>query len=304
MSADIYATPAKPSKADRIEAFKRANWSERLALHDRIAAYKAQAMAARRDLGRRYLERHPGPEVVPRHRAVAQQFLGAETRAAREEAVALTEGRTAQANNGALEFPTLARDFPADSPAIRLGMSPEILAPVVRYFGVLPVLFNMFVTRAHNTELLPNTAHMFHLDPEDSISFKVLIHLTDVDEDCGPFHALPAEISERILRQVDYRGIARLTDDEIREMAGWDEVVRVTGPAGTAAFADTTRCLHFGGRPRKPGKPVRDMLVYQYLLPTSVLFPVDGDSKGFRFFPQLEARGDDHWDALIGATLT
>ena len=183
-------------------------------------------------------------------------------------------------------------------------MSPTILAPVIRYFDALPVLFNMFVTRAHTTEFITNSPHMFHLDPEDSVSFKVFIHLTDVDEDCGPFHALPADKSATVLEAVDYRGIARLPDDQVADLVGWDSVVRFCGPAGTVAFADTTRCLHFGGRPRKPGKPIRDMLVYQYLLPTSVLFPIDGDTKGFKFFPQLEARGDDHWDALIGATLT
>ena len=87
-------------------------------------------------------------------------------------------------------------------------------------------------------------------------------------------------------------------------MVGWDSVVKVVGPAGTVAFADTTRCLHFGGRPRAAGKPLRDMLVYQYLLPTSLLFPIDGDARQPRFFPQLEPTDDDSWNALIGASLT
>jgi hypothetical protein len=81
-------------------------------------------------------------------------------------------------------------------------------------------------------------------------------------------------------------------------------VVKLTGSAGTVGFVDTTRCLHFGGRPRKAGKPVRDQLVFQYLLPTSLLFPIDGDMKHPRFLPQLEATGDARWDALIGACFT
>ena len=86
----------------------------------------------------------------------------------------------------------LAHHFPADGAAIALGTAPLVLAPVVRYLGMMPILFNMFVTRAHTNELLPDTAHRFHLDPEDTRSFKVFVHLTDVDEDFGPFHALPA----------------------------------------------------------------------------------------------------------------
>jgi hypothetical protein len=46
------------------------------------------------------------------------------------------------------------------------------------------------------------------------------------------------------------------------------------------------------------------MLVYQYLLPTSLLFPINGDAKHPRFLPQLSAKEDELWDALIGATLT
>jgi hypothetical protein len=95
-----------------------------------------------------------------------------------------------------------------------------------------------------------------------------------------------------------------LTDERIEALVGWDSVVKLTGPAGTVGLVDTTRCLHFGGRPRKPGKPVRDQLVFQYLLPTSLLFPVDGDAKHPRFLPQLDATDDAHWDALIGARFT
>jgi hypothetical protein len=49
---------------------------------------------------------------------------------------------------------------------------------------------------------------------------------------------------------------------------------------------------------------VERALVYQYLLPTSLLFPIDGDARHPRFLPQLDAHGDDEWDALIGARFT
>jgi hypothetical protein len=293
-----------PSKAERASAFRSANWAGRTAIHNAIAQHKAEAMEARRELGRRYLEKHVSAELVPFEKAVAVTDLRDETAAARAEAIALAVGRGAQANNGALEFPVLGKQFAADSESLKLMTSPLIMAPLVRYFGMMPVLFNMFVTRAHTKELLVNTAHLFHLDPEDIISFKVFVHLTDVDDGCGPFHALPADLTQDVLRRIDYRGIGRISDEEMERMAIWDKVVKVTGPAGTVALADTTRCLHFGGRPREAGKPVRDMLVAQYLLPTSFLFPIDGDGPTPRFLPALEANGDDMWDALIGAKWT
>jgi hypothetical protein len=294
--------------AERRAAFVAATWPERLSIHERVAAKKAAAMEARRDLARRYLERHAADvlplERVPWRTAKASLDLSAETRAAREEAVALAHGRAAHVNNVALEFPVLGEDFAADAAAVRLAMSPLVLVPLVRYFGVLPVFFNMFVTRAHNTELKPNSAHLFHLDPEDVVSHKVFIHLTDVDEGCGPFHALDADASQTVMHAVGYKAIDRVSDERVRELVGWRAVTPFFGRAGTVVFADTTRCLHFGGRPRDAGKPVREMLVFQYLLPTSYLFPLDGDAADPRHLPNLTPTGDDHWDALIGARFT
>jgi hypothetical protein len=293
-----------PTKDARMKAFRSASWPDRLAMHEAIAAAKADALAERRALAASYLERHASPLEVPYERAVGQVSLAAETRAAREEAIALAIGKDAQHTSASLQYPVLSQSFAADSETIRLATSPLFIAPIARYCGMLPVLFNLFVTRAYQTELNTKSAHHFHMDPEDTISFKVFIHLTDVDDSCGPFHALPADKTEQVLKAVGYQGIDFLPDERIAELVGWDSVVRFTGPPGTVALADTTRCLHFGGRPRAEGKPVRDMLVFQYLLPTSVLFPVNGDAKHPNFFPQLEPSGDATWDALIGATLT
>lgn len=295
---------APPSKAERAEMYRNASWRQRLAVHEAIAACKREAIAARRELGRRYLERHPGGAVVPFDKGSLALDLVSETAAAREEALALSTGRASQHESLSLQYPVLGQDFAADSEAIRFGASPTVIAPITRYFGMLPVLFNMFVTHAFKTEFNPASPHAFHLDPEDTISFKVFVHLTDVTSDSGPFHTLAADATEQVLRAVDYRGIQYLSDQQVADLVGWENVTEFTGPKGAVALADTTRCLHFGGRPRGADQGIRSMLVYQYLLPTSLLFPINGDSRHPRFLPQLEPRGDDEWDALIGAKLT
>ena len=273
-------------------------------MHHRIAACKADVIAKRVELGHRYLDAYPGGIDVPYERGCGKVSLIEETRAARVEALAISRGHAGQHDNGSLKYIGLPPDFAANSEAIRLATSPLFLAPIVRYCGMLPVFFNFFVTRAYQETMKDESPHHFHLDPEDIISFKVFIQLTDVDDDCGPFHALPANLTRDVLRAVNYSGITFLTDERITELVGWDSVMKLSGPAGTVGLADTTRCLHFGGRPRKEGKPIRDQLVFQYLLPTSLLFPIDGDMKHPRFLPQLEPNGDEHWDALIGARFT
>ena len=282
-------------------SFRTSTFADRSATHDRLAAEKADVIDARRALAQSYLEQHPGGIVVPPERAVEVTSLVEETAAARAEAVALAAGRKATIDNGSLEYPVLGHELPADGPAMRFGADPRVLGPVVRYCGMVPILFNAFVTRAFRTELLRTSAHHFHLDPEDVRSFKVFVHLTDVDEGSGPFHALPADLSAKVLDAVDYRGIDFLEDEQVADLVGWDQVVQVLGPAGTVAFADTTRCLHFGGRPRAAGQPVREMLVFQYLLPTSVLFTGEKAHGPRDFLHHLEPTGDEVWDTLIGA---
>jgi hypothetical protein len=239
---------------------------------------------------------------VPFERAVARVELVAETAAARAEAIRLNGGRETGVNNVALEFPVLGHKFAADGPVIALGTEPLLLAPVVRYFGMVPILFNVFVTRAHQHEVIAHSPHQFHVDPEDTISFKLFVHLTDVDAECGPFHALPASLSRQVFDDVDYRGVASVEDARVDELVGFDKVFQLLGPAGTVGMADTTRCLHFGARPRAEGKPLREMIVYHYLLPTSITFGDDGVSPR-HFLKQLEPTGEPVWDALLGATL-
>jgi hypothetical protein len=283
------------------DTLKTASYADRIATHERLAAEKASLIEARREIGRAYVERHIGTIVIPPDHAVATASLVQESLPARDEAAALADGREGKHQNGSLEYPVLAHKLAADGPVIRFGTDPLVLAPVVQYLGMMPILFNAFVTRAYQPEIVANSPHHFHLDPEDVRSFKVFVHLTDVDDDCGPFHALHADRSAKVMDAVDYRGITMLDDETVTDLVGWDGVVKVTGPAGTVAFADTTRCLHFGGRPRAAGKPVREMIVYQYLLPTSLLFTGEKAHGARDFFPQLESTGDEVWDTLIGA---
>ena len=48
----------------------------------------------------------------------------------------------------------------------------------------------------------------------------------------------------------------------------------MTGRAGTVAFADTSRCFHFGSRVSE-GAPPRRMMLFQYLTPYAFEFESD-----------------------------
>jgi len=70
-----------------MRAYRHATWPEREAMHDAIAACKADAIAARIDLGRRYLDAHAGADTlraidVPFERAV-ERWISSTRRAPR-----------------------------------------------------------------------------------------------------------------------------------------------------------------------------------------------------------------------------
>src|SRR5689334_4729331 len=99
------APVALPTKADRIEAYRSASWPHRLAMHAAIAAHKGAALAARRDLGRRYLAEHQVGIVVPYDRAALAINLEHETHDARAEAIALAKDRASQHESASLQYP-------------------------------------------------------------------------------------------------------------------------------------------------------------------------------------------------------
>jgi hypothetical protein len=55
----------------------------------------------------------------------------------------------------------------------------------------------------------------------------------------------------------------RWSDDEVAEHSSPNDLVQLTGPAGSGAFVDASRCLHFGSR-IKPGA-MRLVFYAQYL---------------------------------------
>jgi hypothetical protein len=279
--------------------------------HFHVQSLKRDAIQQRIALGQEYLRRHadrdPG-EIVTRDRAFASLDLShlPVMQATIAEARSMIEVRkgTPVWSKESLDYLTPGTDYTDDSAAVALATSPELLCPIIRYFGMLPILFSLFVTRANAKELLRDSSHMFHTDPDDITQIKAFVHLSDIDAECGPFQALPAQLSEEVNRALGFpRG--RVTDEEVEALVGRNRTLTSIGPAGTVSICDTTRCFHFGGRPPKPGKPIRDLLFIRYLLPTCTVYPqFEGDGVPPSEV-NLHRRADDPmWNALIGADLT
>jgi hypothetical protein len=132
-------------------------------------------------------------------------------------------------------------------PAVReLVFSDAMIACASRYLGEVPVLGEVALILS-----VPNQtserSQMYHFDFVDSRQAKLVLNAFDTTDAHGPFTWLPAGVSHRIAASEGYRR-ERLDDAAVQAHCPERDWLRLTGPAGSAAVVDTSRCLHFGSR--------------------------------------------------------
>src|SRR5215831_6441653 len=140
------------------------------------------------------------------------------------------------------------------SPALQRLMGDQALLAVAEsYLAAHPILasVNLWWSPSFGSEAGDDAAQMFHFDFDGApIWLKFFIYLTDVDRDNGPHvfvrgsHAADHRAAAEILK----RGYVRVSDDEIAEAFGADNVIEICGPRGTVLAVDT-RGFHKGKMP-------------------------------------------------------
>ena len=84
---------------------------------------------------------------------------------------------------------------------------------------------------------------------------------------------MPASQSQQVRERVSYRYKQRLSDEQV-QVASAESLreVALIGPAGTLAFLDTSRCLHYGSRISSPDAR-RLVIMLQYITPSAFILP-------------------------------
>ena len=151
---------------------------------------------------------------------------------------------------------TLCQDggFAAIPEVLALLLSPNLLDLVVGYFRTVPRLSSVRLWWSPPNTTVKSSQRL-HLDPEDDRQLKLFVNILDTAEDQGPLTFFPADVSQAILARTPMRK-QRLPDDALERVNPQPGPVILTGPAGTAALVDTSRCLHYGSRGNR-----RDRLV-------------------------------------------
>jgi hypothetical protein len=154
-----------------------------------------------------------------------------------------------------------------DCPAIRaLIDDPALQWIACRYLGSTPTFVgaNLWWTFAADAseEDRDNHAHLYHRDVDDFRFFKFFFYMTDVDSDGAHICVSRSHLSPLIAQPGDYWNIRRYTDAEVERNYSREDIIEISGPAGTG-FAENTLCIHKGSTPRATP---RLLLQLQYAL--------------------------------------
>ena len=142
-------------------------------------------------------------------------------------------------------------DLVSNPEILEFALDDQIIEIVTDYLGALPRLSALGLQYSPVNETTVSS-QMFHLDGDDFHQVKCFINILDVGPEDGPLSLIPADTSKRVRTALRHGWRAgRLTDEEVFGECDEDELVAVTGLAGSGALLDTSACLHFGSRARR-----------------------------------------------------
>lgn len=160
-------------------------------------------------------------------------------------------------------------DFCGYPELLRFMISRSILDTATLYLGAVPLLAGaaLWWSPVSDTAL---RSQLFHLDGEDESQVKLILNIFDTDEENGPFALLPADASEPLRVAGSFR--RRIPDEEVESRCGLANLQQLVGPAGSGAFVDTSRCLHYGSRGTRRERLVLMIQFLRFECPTESTF--------------------------------
>ena len=128
----------------------------------------------------------------------------------------------------------------------RFIVSRPIVDLATAYFGCVPLLSTARLWWSPVNETAARSQR-FHTDEEDNRQLKLFINVIPCSEATGPLTLIRANESDRLRELLRHR-IGRVDDREIAAVGMREQPIVVTGPPGSGAWVDTSRCLHYGSR--------------------------------------------------------
>ncbi len=162
---------------------------------------------------------------------------------------------------------------------LEIANTPLLLKAVSSFFGRKPTLSKVALWHSFPNAQEAQNAENYHRDVDDVLFLKVFIYLTDVDESAGPHVFIRGSHKDE-----KFLDVRRYTDEEIESSYPSEDVLKMTGEAGSA-FVENTYGLHKGLVAREKS---RILLQFEYSL-----FPIGAYDYGNKYV------GADQFDSYI-----
>lgn len=165
----------------------------------------------------------------------------------RERLVAEFKPPYAQAINFIVEGKSVRMEDPEEIRQIlHYFAQPKLFDMMADYIGELPALSNVALvyTQPSEGKIGPQ---QFHRDRNAWKQLHLVMPIWDVTPECGPFTLLPADRSADVTRAIN-NDESRIPDEVMFKHCREDELVQLTGPAGTVYLCNAGQCIHFGAR--------------------------------------------------------
>jgi len=179
---------------------------------------------------------------------------------------AVSVARANKSFHGAREISRQILEPMENVPLLAELIDRETRAVIEDYYGANFDLFRVVLWR--NLHVPPDQrgqaeafSNWWHFDLRPTDISKLFVNLSDVDEDCGPFHIISYPRSRELVR-LGYRtrDDYGLPDEVMEDQA---HMAKAVGPAGAGLFCNTELCLHRAGIPAE-GK-WRDIVQFQFM---------------------------------------
>ena len=140
------------------------------------------------------------------------------------------------------------------------------------YLNTVPDLSGIGVFLSPANDSLEKS-QQYHTDDIDKRQVKCFINCNEIGANNGPFTFVTGDASDALRRKLKHgwRG-PRLSDADVVGNCGEDDIIKITGGAGTGVLVDTSRCLHFGSRCREG---YRLVIMFQYTRRPSLAFETE-----------------------------
>jgi hypothetical protein len=127
----------------------------------------------------------------------------------------------------------------------------ERLSKIIEHYIGLPITFQGVHLRRDFANKNPVTTELWHTDLEDRRMLKIILYLSDVTEEHGPFEYIPKNrvsplLGWRIQRKISRAHALGISDSEIQKLVPKSAWKPCLGPAGTVVFMDPVAVFHHG----------------------------------------------------------